>query len=211
MVRRPAAQLGLMALWVAMLTLGSGLWCSSATSRASPRRPDGARRRVRGCRKAFVLRTNRQYLLKERALGMIRPQLREAAERSGRCTDVGFAVHSGEMFGMIGPNGAGKTTLFRIIAGIFQPTTGSIRTSGRVAPLLGLGVGFHPEMTGRENIYLGAAIFGFTTREIRALESTSSRSPSSGGSSTWRSRTTHRGCRSGSDSRSRSRSSRTSS
>ena len=51
------------------------------------------------------------------------------------------------MFGLIGPNGAGKTTLLRIIAGIFQPTSGPIRTHGRMAPLLGLGVGFHPELT----------------------------------------------------------------
>src|SRR5207247_1711591 len=63
-----------------------------------------------------------------------------------------------------------KTTLFRIVAGIYQPTSGTVHCEGRIAPLLGLGVGFHPELTGRENIYLGAAVFGFTTREIRTLE-----------------------------------------
>ena len=124
-----------------------------------------------GVSKAFVLRTNRQYLLKERALGLLRPHLREAREQFWALHDISFAVEAGEMFGLIGANGAGKSTLLRIVAGIFQPTAGVIRVQGRVAPLLGLGVGFHQELTGRENIYLGAALFGFTTREIRALES----------------------------------------
>ena len=124
-----------------------------------------------GVSKAFILRTNRQYLLKERALGLLRPHLREAREQFWALHDISFAVEAGEMFGLIGANGAGKSTLLRIVAGIFQPTAGAIRVRGRVAALLGLGVGFHQELTGRENIYLGAALFGFTTREIRALES----------------------------------------
>lgn len=108
---------------------------------------------------------------KERALGLLRPHLREAREQFWALHDISFAVEAGEMFGLIGANGAGKSTLLRIVAGIFRPTAGTIRVRGRVAPLLGLGVGFHQELTGRENIYLGAALFGFTTREIRALES----------------------------------------
>src|SRR5262249_13342728 len=123
-----------------------------------------------GVSKAFVMRTNRQYLLKDRALAMVRPHLRETRELFWALRDVSFAVAPGEAFGVIGPNGAGKTTLFRVIAGIFQPTNGEIRIHGRLAPLLGLGVGFHPELTGRENIYLNSALFGFTTREIRAAE-----------------------------------------
>jgi ABC-type polysaccharide/polyol phosphate transport system ATPase subunit len=125
---------------------------------------------VRDVSKAFVLRTNRQYLLKERVLGLFRPHLREGRQHFWALHDVSLSVEAGEMFGVIGPNGAGKTTLLRIIAGVFQPTSGTVRTSGRMAPLLGLGVGFHPELTGRENIYMGAALFGFTTREIAALE-----------------------------------------
>jgi ABC-type polysaccharide/polyol phosphate transport system ATPase subunit len=120
--------------------------------------------------KAFVLRMNRQYLLKDRVLAMVRPQLRESRQVFWAVRDVSFAVDRGETFGIIGPNGAGKTTLFRIVAGIFQPTSGRVHVRGRMAPLLALGVGFHPELTGRENIYLSAALFGFTTREIRAVE-----------------------------------------
>ena len=120
--------------------------------------------------KAFVMRENRQYLLKDRALAMLRPHLRESRRTFWALRDVDFAVERGEAFGVIGPNGAGKTTLFRIISGIFTPTSGAVRIHGRLAPLLGLGVGFHPELTGRENIYLSSALFGFTTREIRAAE-----------------------------------------
>jgi ABC-2 type transport system ATP-binding protein len=123
-----------------------------------------------GVSKAFVMRTNRQYLLKDRALAVLRPHLRESQQPFWALRDVGLAVEPGEVFGVIGPNGAGKTTLFRIISGIFQPTSGSVHVRGRLAPLLSLGVGFHPELTGRENIYLGSAMFGFTTREIRAAE-----------------------------------------
>jgi len=121
--------------------------------------------------KSFVLRSNRQSLLKDRVLSMVRPQLREERQTFWALKDVDFHVEQGETFGIIGPNGAGKTTLLRIIAGVFEPTSGSVRVVGRLAPLLALGVGFHPELTGRENIYLNAALFGFTTREIRAVES----------------------------------------
>jgi ABC-type polysaccharide/polyol phosphate transport system ATPase subunit len=124
----------------------------------------------RGVSKAFVLRSNRQFLFKDRVLGLVRPHLRETAERFWALQDVNITVDPHEAFAFIGPNGAGKTTLFRIIAGIFQPTAGSVLVRGRIAPLLSLGIGFHPELTGRENIYLSAALFGLTTPEIRALE-----------------------------------------
>jgi ABC-type polysaccharide/polyol phosphate transport system ATPase subunit len=120
--------------------------------------------------KLFTLRTNRQYLLKERVLALVRPQLRESRQQFWALRDVSFSVDPGEMFAIIGPNGAGKTTLFRIIAGIFEPTSGRVQVRGRMAPLLALGLTFHPDLTGRENIYMGAALFGFTTREIRAVE-----------------------------------------
>jgi ABC-type polysaccharide/polyol phosphate transport system ATPase subunit len=120
--------------------------------------------------KSFVLRTNRQYLLKERVLGLVRPHLRENREIFWALQDVSFTVEPGEAFAVIGPNGSGKTTLLRIVAGIFQPTSGTVSAHGRIAPMLSLGVGFHPDLTGRENIHLNAALFGFTTREILAVE-----------------------------------------
>jgi ABC-type polysaccharide/polyol phosphate transport system ATPase subunit len=123
-----------------------------------------------GLSKKFVIRSNRQYLLKDTVLAVIKPHLRERWEPFWAVRDVDFTVEPGEFFGVIGPNGSGKTTLFRLISHIFQPTSGTVRVHGRLAPLLALGLGFHPELTGRENIYLSAALFGFTTREIRAVE-----------------------------------------
>lgn len=82
--------------------------------------------------------------------------------------EVSFDVKRGETFCIIGENGSGKSTLLQIVAGILQPTTGTAQTHGRVAALLELGSGFNPEFTGRENVYLNAAILGLTTAEIDA-------------------------------------------
>ena len=123
-----------------------------------------------GVDKSFVFRTNRHYLLKDHVLALIRSELRETRRLFWALRDVSLAVEAGEAFGVIGPNGSGKTTLLRIMSGIFQPTAGGVSVCGRLAPLLELGLGFHPELTGRENIYMNAALFGFTTREIRAVE-----------------------------------------
>lgn len=80
--------------------------------------------------------------------------------------NLSFEIHRGEVVGIIGPNGSGKSTILKLIAGVMSPTSGKIRVDGKVSPLIELGAGMHPELTGRENIYLNGAILGLKRKEI---------------------------------------------
>lgn len=84
--------------------------------------------------------------------------------------DISFRVDAGERVGIIGHNGAGKSTLLKAICRIYEIYEGTISINGRIAPLLEIGAGFHPEFTGRENIYLNGSILGFSNKELKIIE-----------------------------------------
>lgn len=111
--------------------------------------------------KRFVIRKEKS--LKERVVNFGRSNKHK--EDFWALRDVGLEVESGTSVGLVGPNGSGKSTLLKVVGGILQPTTGSVRTRGRMAALLELGAGFHPDLTGRENVYLNASILGLSTKE----------------------------------------------
>jgi ABC-type polysaccharide/polyol phosphate transport system ATPase subunit len=83
--------------------------------------------------------------------------------------DISFEIKKGEFFGIVGRNGSGKSTMLKMLAGIYPPTTGSIEVKGKLTPFIELGVGFNPELTGRENVFLNGALLGFNRAEMNAL------------------------------------------
>ena len=82
--------------------------------------------------------------------------------------DVNLQVHQGEVFGVVGHNGAGKSTMLKLVARVLHPSSGRVWVRGQVSPLLHFGAGFHPELTGRENVFLHGTLLGFTRREMEA-------------------------------------------
>ncbi|WP_123105564.1 ABC transporter ATP-binding protein [Acidithiobacillus sulfuriphilus] len=122
---------------------------------------------VEHVRKEFILRHNRAMGLKTRFLALFHKSKRERREHFLALDDVNLRVERGEALGLLGHNGSGKSTLLQIIAGILEPTRGRVTTHGRIAPLIQLGVGFHPELSGYENIFLNASLYGFRNRDTQ--------------------------------------------
>ncbi len=120
--------------------------------------------RIRGLSKRFVIKKTKS--IKERVLNPFRA--RQFTDEFWALSDIDLDIESGSTIGLIGPNGSGKSTLLKMIGGILQPTSGTVDKRGAVAALLELGAGFHPDLTGRENVFLNAAILGLTQEETEA-------------------------------------------
>lgn len=126
--------------------------------------PGTAVLRVSGLGKEYRLYDSPRQRLKALLTG-------RAAHRSHwALRDVSFALQRGQCIGVIGDNGAGKSSLLKLLAGTLQPTTGSIERAGRITAILELGAGFHPDFSGRENLYFGGSMMGFTAERMAQLE-----------------------------------------
>lgn len=118
--------------------------------------------KVSGVSKAFRLYNRRLDRIKE----TFHPFKKKYYEPFWALKDISFEVEKGEAIGIIGRNGSGKSTLLQILCGIIKPTAGNVKVEGRISALLELGAGFNPEFTGKENVYLNAAILGFSKKEM---------------------------------------------
>ncbi len=116
-----------------------------------------------------LFRRQRQRTVKEMLPALFRHGKKGVVDTFWALKDIDIHIKKGETFGLIGPNGSGKSTLLKLIANVSQPTSGSVSVHGQITPLIELGAGFHPDMTGRENIFLNAAILGLTKNEVQPL------------------------------------------
>lgn len=126
---------------------------------------------ARGVSKKFLLRHNASVELKVRFLGLLSPRYRQSIEEFWAVKNVSLRIARGEAVGLIGRNGSGKSTFLKLIAAIHRPTSGQLLVArhSRISSMIELGVGFHPELTGRENVFLNTAIHGLTSQETEAI------------------------------------------
>ena len=122
---------------------------------------------VKGVKKNFLLPHEKTSSIKSGVVNVFRKKNRTISTQKA-LRGVSFDIKKGEFFGILGKNGSGKSTLLKILAEIYQPTEGSVDISGKLVPFIELGVGFNPELTGRENVYLNGALLGFSRKEIDA-------------------------------------------
>ncbi len=122
---------------------------------------------VKDLKKSFKIPLERSSGIKQQLINYFkgRKGYREFRALNG----VSFEIEKGEFFGIVGRNGSGKSTLLKLLAQIYVPTDGSVQVNGSLVPFIELGVGFNPELSGRENVYLNGALLGFSRKEIDAM------------------------------------------
>jgi len=123
--------------------------------------------KVENISKVFKLPHEKQASLKSSFINF-RPR-KKTYELQQALKDVSFEIKEGEFFGIVGRNGSGKSTMLKLLAGIYTPTAGRLRVRGSLTPFIELGVGFNPELTGRENVFLNGALLGFSRKEMQAM------------------------------------------
>ena len=123
--------------------------------------------KVENISKVFKLPHEKQASLKSSFINF-RPR-KKTYELQQALKDISFEIKEGEFFGIVGRNGSGKSTMLKLLAGIYTPTAGTLRVKGSLTPFIELGVGFNPELTGRENVFLNGALLGFSRKEMQAM------------------------------------------
>jgi ABC-2 type transport system ATP-binding protein len=113
--------------------------------------------------KEFTMRYHRT--IKQMTIAMLRRQ--QISDKFLAVNDVSFTIQQGESVGLMGLNGSGKSTLLKLVNGVMRPDTGDVKTRGRIAGLIATGAGFHPQLSGRDNVYLNAAILGMSEAETK--------------------------------------------
>ncbi len=119
--------------------------------------------KVEGLSKVFKLPHEKRSSIKSAFVSLFR---RQSYEKQKVLNDISFDIKQGEFVGIVGRNGSGKSTLLKLLAGIYSPTSGKVTVNGKLTPFIELGVGFNPELTGRENVFLNGALLGFNRKEM---------------------------------------------
>lgn len=120
---------------------------------------------VNNIKKTFRIPVDKSRSVKSKLLGKVSKGHRQFTPLNG----VSVTINKGDFFGIVGRNGSGKSTLLKIIAGIYTPTSGSIKVNGALVPFIELGVGFNPQLSGKDNVYLNCALLGFSRDEVDAM------------------------------------------
>lgn len=123
--------------------------------------------KVEGVSKTFKLPHEKTTSIKSAFIGIHKKK--KNYEKQQALKDISFDIKKGEFFGIVGRNGSGKSTLLKIISQIYTPDSGSVSVSGKLTPFIELGVGFNPELSGRENVYLNGALLGFSRKEMKVM------------------------------------------